>query len=346
MLEGVILAGGKGERFWPLSRPGRPKQLLRLIDDESLLRTTWRRLRHRLDPGALRVVAGESLVPSIRLELPELIGDHLVPETVGRNTAPALAVAAALGARGGGDVIQLVVPCDHWIPDVDAFWASVNRAVEVAQAEDGPLVTFGIPITRPDTGYGYIERGERRGPVSEAWQVRRFHEKPDETTARSYQASGNFFWNSGIFVWRAQSFLDELARTMPELHKLVQHLTTAKDPMDRLPEIFQRAPAQSVDHGVLEHSRRVAVVAAGFPWSDVGTWERWGDLAGADASGNACHGDILSLETEGCILFSEEGVVAALGVKDLVIVRTGDVTLVVPKARSHDVRRLFRLLQE
>ena len=264
MLEGVILAGGKGERFWPLSRSKRPKQLLRLFGDESLLQATWRRLRLRLGADSIRVVTGESLVASVLAQLPELTEDRVVPEVVGRNTAPALAVAAALAARGNSDPVQLAVPSDHWIPDPEAFWASVDRAVAVASAGDGPLVTFGVPISRPHTGYGYIEKGEVHGEVSEAWCVRRFHEKPDQATAKSYQASGNFFWNSGIFVWQARSFLEELSRRMPRLHALVRDLETADDPAGLLPGILREAPAQSVDFGVLERSERVAVVAAGF----------------------------------------------------------------------------------
>ncbi len=344
MLEAVILAGGKGERFWPLSRADRPKQLLRLFGDESLLATTWRRLRGRLDPASVWVVTGENLVPAVERELPELPGARLVPEVVGRDTAPALAVAAALGARDGRDPVQLVAPSDHWIGDGEAFWESVTRAVAVAEADDHPLVTFGIPISRPDTGYGYIERGEPRPEARDAWRVARFHEKPDERTATTYQAAGRYFWNSGIFVWRARSLLEEIERQMPDLHALVRDLMSAPDPRRLLPDIFRRAPSRSIDYGVLEHCSRVAVVAASFDWSDVGTWRSWGELAVAQGE-NAAHGEVVAVESCGCVLFAERGTVAALGVRDLVIVHTPEATLVVPKSRCQEVRRILQALK-
>jgi mannose-1-phosphate guanylyltransferase/mannose-6-phosphate isomerase len=345
MLEGVILAGGKGERFWPVSRPDRPKQLLRLFGEESLLRSTWQRLRARLEPDQIRVVAGQELIAGVQVELPMLPTDRLVAEVVGRDTAPALAVAAALATRGGRDPVQIVAPCDHWIGDTEAFWECVDRAAAVAEAEDRPLVTLGIPISRPDTGYGYIERGESRGDAEGVWCVKRFHEKPDEPTARRYQEAGGYFWNSGIFVWRARSLLAEVERQMPELYALVRDLATAEDAASLLAEVFRRAPAKSIDYGILEHAPRVAVVAATFDWSDVGTWGSWGELAAAPGE-NATQGDVVALDSEGCVLYAEKGVLAALGVRDLVIVRTADATLVVPKARCQEVRRIIQALKE
>jgi len=344
MVEAVILAGGKGERFWPLSRADRPKQLLRLFGGESLLATTYRRLRARLEPGRIWVVTGESLARAVELELPVLPAARLVTEAVGRDTAPALAVAAALGTRGGCDPVQLVAPSDHWIGDTEAFWETVERAVAVAEAGDHPLVTLGIPITRPDTGYGYIERGPARPEARAVWRVARFHEKPDERTAATYQAAGRYFWNSGIFVWRARSLLEEIERQMPALFALVRDLVSAEDPGRLLPEIFRRAPSRSIDYGILEHCSRVAVVEAGFDWSDVGTWGSWGQLA-ADAGENAVHGDVVAVESSGCVLYAEEGTVATLGVKDLVVVHTPGATLVVPKSRCQEVRRILQALK-
>ncbi len=345
MLEAVILAGGRGERFWPLSRPQRPKQLLRLCGDESLLATTWGRLRARLEPEQIWVLAGDPLAPAIRAELPELPPARLVLESVGRDTAPALAVAAALGTRGGRDPVQIVAPSDHWIGDVAGFWDSVERAVAVAEAPDAPLVTFGIPISRPDTGYGYLERGGPRSEARDVWRVARFHEKPDAATARTYQSAGRYFWNSGIFVWRASSLLAEVERRMPELHALVRGLATAPgDPRELLPEIFRRAPARSIDYGVLEQSDRVAVVRAEFDWSDVGTWGSWGEMA-AGADGNAARGDVLAIESSDCVLYSEGGTLAVLGVRDLVIVHTPEATLVVPRGRCQEVRQILQALK-
>jgi mannose-1-phosphate guanylyltransferase len=175
--------------------------------------------------------------------------------------------------------------------------------------------------------------------------VRRFHEKPDRNTAERYLRAGDFFWNSGIFLWHARSFLRELERAMPELAVLVAELQAARDPRAFLPEFFRRAPAQSVDYGVLEESRRVVVVAAEFAWSDVGTWERWADLMPADDGENVRAGEVTSVESRGCVFFAEGGRVAALGVEDLVVVHTPQATLVLPKARSHEVRAILRALE-
>jgi mannose-1-phosphate guanylyltransferase/mannose-6-phosphate isomerase len=346
MLEGVILAGGRGERFWPLSTHARPKQLLRLLGEETLVQTTWARLGVRLDPGAIWVSGGSDLREAIRGELPELQDDRFISEPVGRNTAPAVAVAAALGMRGGRDPLQLVVPSDHWIPSTKAFWASVEIAMIAASAEDSPLVTFGIPISRPETGYGYIERGARRSEAAEAFAVRHFDEKPDVETARAYQAAGDVYWNSGIFLWRAGAILEEVERHMPALWKQVRRLIDAPDPGRLLPEIFERAPTESVDVGILERSDRVVVIAADFQWSDVGNWSSWGELGEADAQRNVHQGEVVALDSEDCVLFSESGLIATLGVRNLVVVRAGDVTLIADRNRCQDVRAVLKALKE
>ncbi len=387
MLQGVILAGGRGERFWPLSRRDRPKQLLRLFGDRSMLRLTWDRLRWRLPPERLWVITGSDLEAAIRQDLPELGGDGLIAEVAGRNTAPALAVAAALGVRGGADPVQLIAPSDHLVPDPGAFWDTVEEGLRAIEQQPGGLVTFGIRIDRPDTGYGYIECGERVGGPRSAYAVARFHEKPNEETARAYQAAGSFYWNSGIFLWRARAFLDEVARHLPRLHALVTPLMDAADPHALLDEIFQRADPESVDVAVLEKSAQVRVLPAGFAWSDVGTWERWGDLvaahaaeethtgsaaravgtgsagaaagtgeaasrAGTGSAGaaaprpNATAGDVLCLDSRGCALYAENGLVVTLGLEDMIVVRAGDVTMVLPKSRSAEVRSIIEALRE
>lgn len=345
MLEAVILAGGRGERFWPLSRHARPKQLLRLLGERSLLRTTWERLRLELPASRIRVVAGSDLEPAIVEELPELESAQFVGEPVGRNTAPAIAVAAAL-ARREGDPLQVVVPSDHWIPDAASFWRGVKSAVAVASAEDAPLVTFGVPIRRAETGYGYIERGAPRAEAPGAYRVARFHEKPDRAQAEDYRRAGRFYWNSGIFVWRSSALLEEVGRHLPKLHREVATLVSAEDPRGLLPGLFERAPSESIDWGVLEKSSRVAVVEAGFAWSDVGSWSSWGELLEVDARGNATQGETLMLDSEQTLVLSDEGLVATLGVKDLVVVRTGDATLVIDRQRCQDVRRLLAALRE
>jgi len=345
MLEGVVLAGGRGERFWPLSRRARPKQFLPLFGGRSLIAHTWERLRRELAAEGIRVIAGSDLRERVCAELPEMVAERFVPEPVGRNTAPAVAVAAALGLREG-DPLQLVVPADHWIPDAEAFWRSARAAAATAAATDGPLVTLGIPIRRPETGFGYIERGEERPEAAGVYRALCFHEKPERERAETYQRAGRFYWNSGIFVWRASALLAELEAHMPELHRLVMTLPGAARPQDLLAGIFERAAGESIDRGLLEKSRRVAVVEAGFAWSDLGSWSSWAELAEADALGTVALGETLQLDCENTLVLSDEGLVAALGVKDLVVVRTGDVTLVVDRERCQDVRRLLAELRE
>ncbi len=345
MLQGVILAGGRGERFWPLSRRHRPKQLLRLFGDQTLLRSTWTRLRHRLNAEDIWVITGDDLVPAVQGELPELASARIVAEVAGKSTGPACAVAAALGVRRGADPIQLVAPSDHLVPDVEAFWTAVDQAAQLIDQQPQRLVTFGIPISEPDTGYGYIERAAPIDSAENAWDVAHFHEKPDEETARTYQASGDCYWNSGIFVWRPQAFLAELFGHMPKLHTLVMPLIGANDPISMLDDIFRRAESVPVDVGVLERSQQVAVIPAGFAWDDVGTWDRWAKLA-AGEDGNATAGQVLALESEGCALFADDGLVVTLGLKDLVVVRSGDVTLVLPKSRASEIKSILEALRE
>ncbi len=346
MLRGVILAGGRGERFWPLSRRSRPKQLLHLMGTETLLQTTWHRLRHRLEPAQIGVIAAADLRDRIHADIPELMPGRFIAEAVGRNTAPAVAVAAALAVRDGENPLQLVVPADHWIATTADFWASVDVAVAVAQADDSPLVTFGIPITRPEPGYGYIEKGAARREAPRAFAVRCFHEKPDRATAAAYAEAGTHCWNSGIFVWRAAALLEELARCLPELHSAVTRLIRTKDVERLLPEILAQVPAVSIDNAVLEHSQRVAVVEAGFRWSDVGNWSSWSELIPVEPGQNIRRGDVISLQSEGCVLVAEEGLIATFGVRDLVVVRTADVTLVIDREHSQDVRQILRALRE
>jgi len=346
MLEAVILAGGRGERFWPLSRGGQPKQLLRLFGETSLLRATWERLRHRLDAASIRVVAGADLERVVRAELPELGPSGYVREPVGRNTGPACAVAAALATREGRDPLQLVVPADHWIPETERFWQGVDEAVAVAAAEDAPLVTFGVPIRRPETGYGYIERAAARPEGPHAYRIARFHEKPDAATAQRYAAQPGYYWNSGIFVWRAGALLEEIGRLLPDLAAALAPLRRPDDGHHRLGEVFVAAPSISIDHAVLEHSPRIAVVEAGFAWNDLGNWSSWAEHVSVDAEGNAHRGASLRVDAHDCVLYAETGLIAVLGVRDLIVVRAGDVTLVADRNRAQEVRRLVETLRE
>ncbi|MBP6874772.1 MAG: mannose-1-phosphate guanylyltransferase [Candidatus Eisenbacteria bacterium] len=346
MLEAVILAGGRGERFWPLSRRSRPKQLLRLLGERTLLRDTWERLTLELDASRICVIGAADLEEQVRRDLPGLHPERFIGEPLGRNTAPAIAVAAALGARAGRDPVQLIVPADHWISSGEEFWKSIRSAAGLAEAADAPLVTLGIPIARAEPGYGYIERGAPRQEAAGAYAVVRFHEKPDRETAAAYMRAQRFYWNSGIFVWRARALLAEIATHMPALHRLVAPLVDASDPWPLLPGVFAKADAQSIDFGLLERSSKIVVVEAQFAWSDLGNWMSWSEHNASDESGNASRGDVLTLDSSGNLLYCDQGLIAALGVRNLAIIRTGDVTLVVDKERCQEVRRILEALRK
>lgn len=342
-LHAVILAGGRGERFWPASRNQRPKQLLRLLGEETLLESTVRRVSQILPPSQIWVVAGADLRPAIEaLNLP-LSSERIVWEPVGRNTAAAVG-AAAENILLEGEAELLVLPSDHWVSNGGSFWETVE--VGRALLEGERLITFGIPPAYPETGYGYVERGPVLDESLRAWEVSRFHEKPDALKAEAYLREGRCFWNSGIFLFTAGTIASLLRRHVPTM-------TTALDELRadlRLGmtesawlRYFESSPSVSLDNGVLEKAASVAVVEARFGWSDLGTWISLGDHLNLDDRGNRVSGNVLAHDSDDSILISEEGgLLAVLGVKDMIVVRVGDATLVCPKERAQEVRQLVR----
>ncbi|MEZ4649180.1 MAG: sugar phosphate nucleotidyltransferase [Candidatus Eisenbacteria bacterium] len=343
----VVLAGGRGERFWPLSRRSRPKQVLRLLDDQSLLEATVTRALDGVSAERLWAIAPRDLKDVLSPEAPAIRPDRWLWETEGRNTGPAVAAAVAevlaeVVRAGEEDRRILVLPADHWIPDSAAFWRTV-RAGERVVDDTGRIVTFGIPVTRPETGYGYIERGDRIDVTdADAFVARRFHEKPDRATAGAYQAAGSFYWNAGIFLFSARTMAEELRRHATELAGPFDQLLRNAGEAARA-AFFSACPSVAIDHAVMERSDRVAVVVAQFGWDDLGSWSSWSDLAGEDGSGNRVHGDAVVADAENNVVFSEEGgIVALIGVRDLVVVRTADATLVCPRDRVQEIRDLVR----
>jgi len=345
VLHAVILAGGRGERFWQLSRGQRPKQLLKLLGPQTLLEDTLRRVALEIPPERRWVVAGEALRPQMSaLGSGETVG-NFIWEPVGRNTAAAIGAAAEMVLACEEDAELLVLPCDHWIPDSRTFWESVGTGRRLIAAGHD-LVTFGIVPAYPETGYGYVERAGAVPDVPGAWLVARFHEKPDVEVARGYLERGGFFWNSGIFLLRAQAVATLLRRHIPQM----------AEPLDRLREAARQGPGEtawrryfesatsiSFDHGVMERAGNSVMVEAGFAWNDLGTWTSWGERIEPDSQGNRVRGAVLAEDAANCILYSDAGgLLAVLGVHDLIVVRTGDATLVCPKDRAQEVRRLVQ----
>jgi mannose-1-phosphate guanylyltransferase/mannose-6-phosphate isomerase len=336
-LFGVILAGGSGTRFWPLSRSQYPKQVLRLLGSDSMLQATITRLLPRIPPERLALVTSASQADVIRLDLyrQDITGLHLWLEPEGKNTAPAVGLAAAFMGEGAGAEIMAVFPADHFIRDTAALHQALDRGAALAQA--GYLVTFGITPTRPDTGYGYIKAGEAL--AEGGFRSLGFTEKPDLPGARAFLAEGGYYWNSGIFLFRREAFLAALARFLPEVHRELAGLTPDTPP-ETLAETYRRLPSISLDHGIMEKADRVAVLPVELGWSDVGTWSALHELSEADARGNVILGRALDLDSQRSLIFSQDRLVATIGLTDMIVVDTADATLVCPRERVQEVKDL------
>jgi mannose-1-phosphate guanylyltransferase/mannose-6-phosphate isomerase len=343
----VILSGGAGTRLWPLSRELYPKQLLRLVADRTMLQETVARTDGLPGLAAPIVVCNENHRFMVAEQLRELgsTPQAIVLEPLGRNTAPAAAIAALLAsADGNDDRVLLVLPADHVIADVKAFQAAV--AVGRAAAESGRLVTFGVGADRVETGYGYIRRAAGAGP---AFAVAEFVEKPDAATARGYVESGEYYWNSGIFMFRASVYLAELGRYAPAMLAACRAaLAAAARDLDflRLPaQEFAACPADSIDYAVMEKTDKAVVVPLSAGWSDVGSWASLADALPRDEDGNVTAGDVLTEDTNGCYLHATSRLVAAVGLRDHVVVETKDAVLVAPRDRVQDVKELVAELK-
>jgi mannose-1-phosphate guanylyltransferase / mannose-6-phosphate isomerase len=350
MLYPVILSGGSGTRLWPLSRTALPKQFLPLVSERTLFQETLLRLEGVPDMAAPLVVCNNEHRFLAAEQLHEIGIKPLqqILEPFGRNTAPAAAVAAFTAQAGDADAILLVLPADHLIRDIAGFHAAIRDAVELAG--QGRLVTFGITPSEPATGFGYIERGEALAVGEHTFSVARFVEKPDLETAKEFLASGNFFWNSGMFVFRAAAYLDELQRHRPEIFAAAQQAwqgSTHDLDFCRLDEAaFTACPSDSIDYAVMERTRAAAMVAVDIGWSDIGSWSSLADANSKDAQDNVLRGDVHAHEISNCYVRAESRLVAAIGVKDLVIVETADAVLVMHKDSAQDVKHTVEYLKQ
>jgi len=343
----VVLAGGTGSRLWPLSRELFPKQFHALFGDESLLQSTFRRASQACEQAPIVVCNEEHrfLVAEQARQIDQGI-QRIILEPEGRNTAPAIALAALQVCDAFGDGLLLVLPSDHLIRDTNAFQRAVQLAASAAEA--GGLVTFGIEPTSPETGYGYIEApgaAGADGPVA----VRSFVEKPDQATADRYLAAGDFLWNSGMFVFGARAYLDELQRLQPEIQrKVLQAHESGTPDLDffRPGPAFLDSPSLSVDYAVMEKTDRAMVVPGRFDWSDVGSWRAIWESSEQDENGNHFNGDVLSVDTGDSYVLAQSRLVGILGVQNLVVVETADAVLVADKGRVQDVRQIVERLKQ
>ncbi len=342
----VILCGGRGERFWPKSRRALPKQFIELFGRGSLTRDTSERVKRLIPLERQLFVTPADFGPIVRRQL-RVGARNLVFEPVGRNTAPAIGLAAAYLARRDPRSTMAVLPADHLIENRAEFGRCLKLAYEVAQ--QGMLVTFGVPPQRPDTGYGYIKLGQKlagSGSLA-AHVVEGFREKPDLLTAQGYIADGNYAWNSGMFVWRTDAILGALERYQPELHAGLARFSRAigtKSESAALKRFYAGVKAISIDYAVMERAENVAAVRATFDWDDVGSWLALERHIKPDAMDNHCDGAFVGKDAAGCIVDSDAGIVAALGVKDLVIVRAGDAVLVADRNRLDGIKEMLALI--
>jgi mannose-1-phosphate guanylyltransferase len=341
----VIMAGGSGTRFWPLSRAARPKQLLPLGGEVSLLRATRDRIANLVSPAQTLVVTSEALAPAIRAELPELPAENVLAEPVGRNTAPCVGWAASVVARHDPEAVLAVLPADHYIGEPAAFERVMRRAIEAAR--EGDMVTIGIRPTRPETGYGYVELGEELAPG--VTRARRFVEKPDELRARQFLTAGRFLWNSGMFFFRADELLSMVRTHLPGLGDALRQYddaATRGEEQALVSRTYAELPDISIDHGVMEKAGRVAVVPGDFGWSDVGSWTSAWELAARDDNDNALFGEVVTVDTRGSYVRAPAGkTVAVVGLDDIVVVDTPDALLVMPRSRAQDVRAVVNALK-
>lgn len=344
-LQPVLLSGGSGTRLWPLSREAYPKQFLPLAGDDTMVQATWRRVEALADLAPI-VVANEEHRFLVAEQLRQVGAPvpAILLEPVGRNTAPAIAAAALQAMAGGADPLLLVLPSDHVVRDVAGFQRAVREASSAAEA--GALVTFGIVPDAPETGFGYIQAEAGDG----LRQVLRFVEKPDAATARSYLDAGGYYWNSGMFLFRASRYLEELARFRPDIVDAMRaaHAAARHDGdfvrLDK--DAFSACPSDSIDYAVMEKTADAKVLPVDIGWNDVGSWSALWDVAERDADGNAHHGDVIAVDSRNSYAYAQR-LVALVGVDDIVVVETDDAVLVARKDKVQEVKQVVaRLKQE
>ncbi|HEY6386657.1 MAG TPA: sugar phosphate nucleotidyltransferase [Candidatus Acidoferrum sp.] len=356
-IHAVILAGGRGTRFWPRSRTRTPKQLLNIIGEDTMLEQTVARLSSLIPTDRIWTVTNAEQAAAVKKQVPAAARKRVLTEPIGRNTAAAIALAGLhVRHAAKGDALMAVLPADHFIAQPDKYRKIVSAALDLAR-EPGRMIVLGIPPTRPDTGFGYVERfGDAFGPSGfPAFAVRRFTEKPALDLAKQYFASDNFQWNAGMFFWRVSTFLDNLKMFLPKTREALESLaeTIGKKTYERrLRATYPKLENISVDYAILENATRregspcVFVIPADVGWSDIGSWAAVYELLARQFGDNVLAGHGLALDATGNFLYSPTKFVAAIGIRDLIVVETPDALLIVPRDRAQEVAKIVKSLEE
>lgn len=343
-INAVILAGGSGSRLWPMSRQNLPKQFLALDGDATLLQTTIDRLSPTITAANVLIITQEAHAKGEAYHA--LLPYQSLFEPIGRNTAPAIALAAAYLAANGADPIMVVLPSDHIIKDKEGFRVHLDTAIKAA--ESGKLVTFGIQPTRPDTGFGYIKAHQVDG--EQVYAVDRFTEKPDLASAEAFLKEGNYYWNSGMFVWRASVILAEMQQHLPAVYQVVQNILAESRDVSTFQQAvekhFATMPSISIDYGVLEKSDSVSLIPCDIGWNDVGSWQALFEISDKDENGNALQGNVIAVGSKNNLIRAEKRLVAAIGVEDLCIIETADAVLISKSDQTQRVREVVDALQQ
>jgi mannose-1-phosphate guanylyltransferase len=348
----VIMAGGVGTRFWPRSREKTPKHLLQIFGKGTMIQNTVRRLEPVVQPSEVFVVTNKLQKTQVVKQLPNVPEDNILQEPVGRNTAPCIGLAALHIRRLDPDAVMIVLPADHLIANEAEFQRVLHLAVETAR-DSSSLLTIGITPTHPETGYGYIQFLNEDGEHNPYFQkgvlrVKTFAEKPNLQTAERFLSSGDFLWNSGMFVWRADAILTQIQRCMPEMHgelmKIEKEIGSPRY-QQTLETVYGMIRGISIDYGVMERADAVYVIPGSFGWNDIGSWDEVYRVSGKDDSGNSITGKVIQQDTRGSFVFSPDKVVAMIGVEDLIVVNTDDALLICKRGRSQDVKEIADYLK-
>lgn len=349
MIYAVIMAGGSGTRFWPKSTRALPKQFLNLFGEKTMIQETVERLSGYIEPEDQLVVTNENYIPLVKRQLPSIPDQFIIGEPVARNTAPCVAAAAAILHKNDPDSVMVVLPADHRIENRKDFLQILESAVETAKSEES-LVTIGIEPKSPETGYGYIcydEKKEMTKKGQKVYSVKNFTEKPDQFKAEQFLASGNYLWNSGMFIWKTETILKAFKKYLPEVFKLTEKLENSDLTQEDLNQFYRACPSISIDYGIMEKAETVHVVPADFGWNDVGSWTAVHELSKKDKEGNATGNSPVSIhDSSSNLVHSESGkIISLVGVDDVAVVETDDAILVVNLKKAQGVKNVVEDLK-